>query len=113
MKVCRMCWALLDDQLNICNCTQGADPSIFFKDTSEMVNHFVTHERLMSKRARRLEELVIDMEDKTGRALVDVQNWLSKEGKLSTQVTNRVLRDLLEESRKTDKEKGSGEIRKE
>ncbi len=45
MKVCRMCWALLDEQLNRCNCTQGADPSIFFKDTSEMVNHFVSEYR--------------------------------------------------------------------
>ena len=41
------------------------------------------------------------MENETGRALVDVQNWLSKEGKLSTEVTNKVLRDLLEDSRKT------------
>lgn len=107
MKVCRMCWTLLDEQFDRCDCAQGADPSIFFKDTSEMVNHFVTHERLMSKRARRLEKLVIDMENETGRALVDVQNWLSKEGKLSTKVTNKVLRDLLEESRKTDKERGN------
>ena len=54
-----------------------------------------------------LQQLVIDMEEQTGRALVDVQNWLSKEGKLSTEVTNKVLRDLIEASQNTVKEKGS------
>ena len=57
--------------------------------------------KIQLESALKLQELVIDMENQTGRALVDVQNWLSKEGKLSTEVTNKVLRDLLEESRKT------------
>jgi len=52
------------------------------------------------KEAMKLQELVKDMENQTGRALVDVQNWLSKEGKLSTEITNKVLRDLIEESEK-------------
>lgn len=100
MKVCRMCWALLDDQLNRCNCIQGADPSIFFKDTSEMVNHFVTHERLMSKRARRLEELV--KERLKGAYKSGHKKFSDEIGYLEQE-----LQSLVDESEKTVKEKGS------
>lgn len=34
-------------------------------------------------------------EESTGRALVDVQNWLSEEGKFTTQVINDFCREIL------------------
>lgn len=44
MKVCRMCWNLVDDQLEICQCITGGSP-VFFKDVQEMINHFVKEYR--------------------------------------------------------------------
>ena len=70
-----------------------------------------THEECLRfinsiKSALKLQQLVIDMENETGRALVDVQNWLSKEGKFSTQITNKVLFDLIKESHNLDDVRG-------
>ena len=105
MKVCRMCWSLLDAQLNRCNCTQGADPSVFFKDTSEMVNHFVTHERLMSKQARKLQELVKKMIKSNGKDLKHRQKPRSYQGWCAESIIDETLQSLVEKSEKTDKEK--------
>jgi len=91
MKICIMCWTLLDDQLNNCNCLQGAYPSVFFRNTSEMVSHFVTHERLVSKRARILEELVKKEIKENYEGFAGIER----------------LRELVEESEITDKEKES------
>jgi len=108
MKVCRMCWVLLDDQLNICNCAQGANPSIFFKDISDMINHFVIHERLMSKRARRLEELVNEEIKKP----LDEGNYEDSDKFCSEYACDRLyqkrLQSLIDNSNNTDKELGPG-----
>jgi|APSaa5957512535_1039671.scaffolds.fasta_scaffold02378_8 hypothetical protein len=57
MKVCRICWTLLDGQLNRCNCKTGSS-EIQFESVGEAINHFVNHEKLISKRAKNLERLV-------------------------------------------------------
>lgn len=44
MKVCRMCWNLVDDQLEICECVTGGSP-VFFKDVQEAINYFVKEYR--------------------------------------------------------------------
>ena len=80
----------------------------YLEDGSENAKEY-QQLKIKCEQSLKLKELVIDMENETGRSLVDVQNWLSKEGKLSTEVTNKVLRDLIKESQKTVKEKGSGE----
>lgn len=51
------------------------------------------------KQALRLQQLIIDEEESLGRALVDVQNWLSKEGKQNTVLIHKTLLDFLEKSR--------------
>lgn len=58
MKVCRMCWTLLDDQLDRCNCIIGDTDGVFFKDVGEAINHFVNHEKRMNARYRKLFHLV-------------------------------------------------------
>ncbi len=51
------------------------------------------------KQALRLQQLITDEEESLGRALVDVQNWLSKEGKQNTVLIHKTLLDFLEKSR--------------
>ncbi len=51
------------------------------------------------KQALRLQQLITDEEESLGRALVDVQNWLSKEGKQNTVLIQKILFDFLEKSR--------------
>lgn len=51
------------------------------------------------KQALRLQQLITDEEESLGRALVDVQNWLSKEGKQNTILIHKTLLDFLEKSR--------------
>lgn len=94
MKVCRMCWTLLDDQLDNCNCIQGAH-GIFFKDVAEAINHFVTHERLMSKRARKLEQLVKERIQTVLNMFSETTTW-TKSGFIDE------LQSLVEESEKNE-----------
>ena len=51
------------------------------------------------KQALRLQKLMIDEEESLGRALVDVQNWLSEDGKKHTQLIYSKILDFLEKSR--------------
>jgi len=53
-----MCWALLDDQMDTCNCITGNSDGVFFKDVGEAINHFVNHEKRTSAASRKLQKLV-------------------------------------------------------
>jgi len=55
--------------------------------------------------ALKLQKLVIDMKEQVDGVLADIQNWLSKDGKFSTEITtNKVLRDLMKKSHTTTDE---------
>jgi len=57
-----------------------------------------TEKRLEIQSALKLQELVKEAIELDGRALVDIQNWLSKRAKKLTEFEYKILQSLVEES---------------
>ena len=57
-----------------------------------------TNFKLNMDKALKLQELVKERINRDGRALVDVQNWLSKDGRKFTEFEYKILQSLVEES---------------
>jgi len=106
MKVCRMCWALLDGQLNRCDCITGSS-EIQFQTVGEAINHFVKHERLMSKRARNLETLVKGKIKKLDAMCEDMYKVEPLADIRDIEDKLELLQSLVKESENTVKELGS------
>ena len=53
-------------------------------------------DELSEKELRKIVQSMVDEEHNTGRALVDVQNWLSKDGKENTRLINKFLSNFLQ-----------------
>ena len=68
------------------------DDELTFDDLEGLIpNHLM---KIIKKHAGVVQDLVGE-EKRTGRALVDVQNWLSEDGKKEFEVVNRYIRNLL------------------
>lgn len=68
------------------------DDDLTFDDLEGLIPKHLM--KIINKHSNIIQDLVNE-EKKTGKALVDVQNWLSKEGKTQTETINNYIRTLL------------------
>jgi len=101
-----MCWALVDDQLDNCNCiTFPTDDRLFFEDISKMINYFVSNYK---KKADKYDGLVkehgqhlrhhMDLEQENKRLKEKIGTVLAESHIANEQMTtaNLEIRDLKE-----------------